>query len=924
MKTNTKILAASVSLFTSVQAFAGLGGLNVQSNLGEPFAGSIVVTGSEAQALIKSGKVNVSGSGVHGTVISQPNGTAVIRLRSSSAVTEPVLTFTVQAGNQTRQYSAMVNPSRYVPAQAQARTQPVQNVQAAPVQPRTQPAPVAAETQAPARAVAAETRRQPPRAAQRRQAAQERQERQAAAKPRTRNPSHAIPQPMPQRDSNSQYHQVQAGEHLAAIAERYRPHNMTLQQAMRALVRANPRAFRNGNPNSLYSNSTLYIPTDAQWHAYANGKGSRRNAVPRPAQAVIPPVAPPATTETPQTAPEAKPTPPVTPPTVEPAAPPAPASPAVAPPPVTPVTPVEPTPPAASPAAVPPAVGASDALPDAGGAASAVPLPPAGVSASDAVVPPPVVEPAPQPPAPQPAPTPADETDWMQYGLMGLGGLAALGGAAYLLGRRKRKEGAPDDGGGDEFDVRPVAAAPTAAEAAQRVKWGSQSDAAEPELNDQDDDVFFAESLDEQPAAATPAQPVAKSFDLDDFEPEAVEPARVRTAAEQFDASDWQDAALGLGGAAAATGLAAAAAHSQASAPAAGFAEDDFVVADADGEQWLQEMAELERREAEEAEAAVEADLSFDSFDNFAPAADSVQAAAEETEVLQDFDFNTAKSFNLADGFGSADNLAAADDFGADDFAAGSAVAAETVAQTASLDDFVSEFSAEPAQVQVAETAFAEAEPTMDFALDDDFGSLNAAAAEPAAAIAEPATEVDLSFALDDTANTGLVQDATALDFAAADDFGLSETPVAAQPENVFAQAEDTLAFELDEPQQVQAFAEPAAATVSTPVEEAFGLNNLNADFGTEELPQPQSSFVQDFAPTPFEEPETVVPQSDVGFVTGAVGMEAPLEAKLELAKMYLEIDDAVAARETLRELIGESGGEVQAKAKALLDELGG
>ena len=39
---------------------------------------------------------------------------------------------------------------------------------------------------------------------------------------------------------------------------------------------------------------------------------------------------------------------------------------------------------------------------------------------------------------------------------------------------------------------------------------------------------------------------------------------------------------------------------------------------------------------------------------------------------------------------------------------------------------------------------------------------------------------------------------------------------------------------------------------------------------------------------------------------------------------MYLEIDDAVAARETLRELIGESTGDVQAQAKQLLSELGG
>jgi len=39
---------------------------------------------------------------------------------------------------------------------------------------------------------------------------------------------------------------------------------------------------------------------------------------------------------------------------------------------------------------------------------------------------------------------------------------------------------------------------------------------------------------------------------------------------------------------------------------------------------------------------------------------------------------------------------------------------------------------------------------------------------------------------------------------------------------------------------------------------------------------------------------------------------------------MYLEIDDAVAARETLRELVTESHGEIQTQAQQLLDELGG
>ena len=63
---------------------------------------------------------------------------------------------------------------------------------------------------------------------------------------------------------------------------------------------------------------------------------------------------------------------------------------------------------------------------------------------------------------------------------------------------------------------------------------------------------------------------------------------------------------------------------------------------------------------------------------------------------------------------------------------------------------------------------------------------------------------------------------------------------------------------------------------------------------------------------------------SKPAFVSESVGMTAPLEAKYELAKMYIEIGDPEAARETLNELIEESSGEIQAKSRALLNSIGG
>ena len=46
MKTNIKIIATSLALTSSFGAWAGIGGLSVQSHLGQPFSGSIVVTES--------------------------------------------------------------------------------------------------------------------------------------------------------------------------------------------------------------------------------------------------------------------------------------------------------------------------------------------------------------------------------------------------------------------------------------------------------------------------------------------------------------------------------------------------------------------------------------------------------------------------------------------------------------------------------------------------------------------------------------------------------------------------------------------------------------------------------------------------------------------------------------------------------------
>ena len=116
----------------------------------------------------------------------------------------------------------------------------------------------------------------------------------------------------------------------------------------------------------------------------------------------------------------------------------------------------------------------------------------------------------------------------------------------------------------------------------------------------------------------------------------------------------------------------------------------------------------------------------------------------------------------------------------------------------------------------------------------------------------------------------------------------------------------------LDEPAQVAPVAAPAQAatdnTLSWSSSEDIGLVDVPA------APAVEWNDIQ------VEVGSATV--ADPGFVSESVGMTAPLEAKYELAEMYIEIGDPDAARETLLELIEESTGEIQAKSQALLNTL--
>ena len=228
---------------TSLGASAGLGGLNVQSHLGEPFTGSITVTGEEAQALLNGGKATISNGNLRAAV-RKSGDKAVVTIRSSKAIKDPVLVFQVGVGAQSREYTAIIDPAGYdVKDAASVRTRQAAESQS--FEPtRNAQQPVTKNNKAAGNQVA-----QVRKDAQRK--AEKKQVQTASAKNDT-----AV--------RSGRQHLVRTGETLIAIASSIRPQGMTLDQTIQALVNANPDVFIDNNANRMLAGKVLNIPSRSE------------------------------------------------------------------------------------------------------------------------------------------------------------------------------------------------------------------------------------------------------------------------------------------------------------------------------------------------------------------------------------------------------------------------------------------------------------------------------------------------------------------------------------------------------------------------------------------------------------------------------------------------------------------------------------
>ncbi len=891
-----------MALMASFGAYAGIGGLNVQSHLGEPFSGTVTVTGEEAKALLKSGKATVSNSNLR-TSVRRQGDKAIVTIRSSKPVQDPVLIFNVNTGKQSREYTAIIDPADYNSTRSAGNAERPNSggAAAAPQNPENQSARERIN-----RAIGSDNARA------------DASEYAELAKRANANQKKAKQQAKYSGIQYGKRHLVRNGETVRGIANRIRPQGVSQAAAVQALMNANPGVFSGNNPDRMIAGKVLNIPTRAALsQAAAQSKGSASvagaaaGAVITQAQTAGRPVP-----QTPGQQNNAAANAAAEKASAEKAA----------------VQQQEQTVRQADkPEDVPQA--GQTGLVEPASAASAVPP----VQAS-AVVPASVAEPvetASQTAEPETVPmeeSGGDQGSLWRWLLMGGAAVLAALLLLKLLGRKKGISGAAVADGhkhkeDDEvvfdsesvsqmqaFDTEPSsvkATAVTAAAGAAAVAAGAalagKAKAADDELDmedDFDDDIFFTDTAEQSDSDRQ------DNFNLDLGEIDNSQNGIVSSAVtvdEETEArrnADWDNI------------------------------ESTESVYEPDPEPYPSAVSVVTDSKPEEAAAEADA-LEFETVSDVSePVSDNVftvetpsetaenkdealeffteptkeeAAGAEEdfvaeTEQAEGFDIETAETaevafeaeplkvaetetagFETVDGNGSSVETSAF-------FAEPSQVDEAAVEEQMQQDDAL-EFDTVPVQPEVVEFDTAAAQAQF--------------AAEAEAAHTESEADKPLDFKLPETA-TAVTAAATVAGVALA-------ANEASEPLAVESETEAEVGFATDESDDTPLF--------DIKQDEGFRIQD-GEDFTAAEHVVSETSADETIDWSGFGGEDSG--RDAGGFISESVGMTAPFEAKYELAKMYMEIGDPDTARETLQELIEEADGDIVAKAEALLKEIRG
>ena len=258
-KTAVASLVIALLGLPASSAFAlALGRITVQSALGEPLRAEIdipEINADEAATLKPSLALpaafraagleyNPALAGVQISLQRRADGRAYIRLTSDRVVSEPFVDLILQAtwasGRIVRDYTILLDPPALRARAPAAPTSP--QVVATPVAPsRVIPAPAAAAAPAPAAPSASRT---------------------------------AASAPAATRPAQSRQVTVQRGDTASQIARANKPAQVSLDQMLVALLRANQNAFINGNLNLLKAGTVLNMPSEEQVTAVSESEAS--------------------------------------------------------------------------------------------------------------------------------------------------------------------------------------------------------------------------------------------------------------------------------------------------------------------------------------------------------------------------------------------------------------------------------------------------------------------------------------------------------------------------------------------------------------------------------------------------------------------------------------------------------------------------
>lgn len=262
MRSIQGVLLLALGLYSSAALALGLGNIRVLSKPGQPLVAEIPVISSDPGELERATVGLASAATFERVGLSRPEGLvgelqfqfaqdakgrAVVRVTSATPVQVPALSFLIEVdwgqGRLVREYSALVA----APETATAVAEPVIEAPAAAPsnlivrEPAPLPAPAPAPQPTPAKATAPVA---------------------ASAGP---VPAPAASAARPTATAAGTLAPVQRGQTLSGIArDLARDNGVSLDQAMVALLRANPEAFIRGNVNLLRQGAVLRVPGNGE------------------------------------------------------------------------------------------------------------------------------------------------------------------------------------------------------------------------------------------------------------------------------------------------------------------------------------------------------------------------------------------------------------------------------------------------------------------------------------------------------------------------------------------------------------------------------------------------------------------------------------------------------------------------------------